>query len=516
MNRTTDCLKCNFPRDEPKGARVCKKCGRREDQPKGSAHRYEIVSQTDVEAVVLDPLAAFLPPLVVEPQPDPEPYVEAVTSAAAAVERALAPIEVLMSGRALGEYPLDPPPVAGDDTKPPADASSASLSVLTPSVTIAESGKPQGHSPLGGSGAKRWMNCTGSTALIQQLDLVEEDNEYSREGTAAHELLAYCLEADEDAAEFIYQYPLVNPDDAPYIQSALDYVRSRPGRKRYEVPFHRPELHGLMRGVVDVEMVPVMGDIVLEIADYKHGAGVYVPVVRCEQLMYYAAATIMEDEGYYPDEGVVRLTIMQPRITWADEPIRSWDTTVGEIKRWLREECLPAMNVRTQDMVLSLGEWCQFCPAKLVCRAMTEVYKRFSRATDEPLVMSDEALGTEFSLVANVKMRIKAVEQEVLRRLMEGKTVPLAQLERGKADRVWKEGAPLLLTFPGRAYETKLKSPAGIEKLPGGKAFVAEWAYQPEAPLRAGLAGGKPAVQLPTPEERYGDASKYLVANKSS
>lgn len=398
----------------------------------------------------------------------------------------------------------------------------ATSQASTPSAPTVESAKQSaGHSPLGGSGAKRWMNCTGSAALIQQLDLVvEEDSEYSREGTAAHELLAYCLENDVNAWEVLAgseDYALVKTEDAPYVQSVIDYVRSRPGRKRYEVPFHRPELHELFRGMVDVEMIPVMGDFVLETLDYKHGAGVYVPVVRNPQLMYYAAAVIMEDPGFYPDEGRVRLTIGQPRITWADEPIRSWDTTVGEIKRWLHEECLPAMNVRTQDMVLSLGEWCQFCPAKLVCRAMTELYKRFSRATEEPLAMSDEALGTEFSMTPIVRMRIKAVENEVYRRLMDGKVVPLAQLEKGKTDRVWKLDAPLVGVWDQRAYaEPKLRSPAQIEALPGGKEFVAAWAYQPEAPLRAGIAGGKPAVQVQPPEEKYAGAAAALFARSNA
>ena len=524
MSRTTDCLKCNFPREESKGARVCKKCGRIESQPKGSVHRGNItvVSETGVQVVtedflpLRDPLAAFLPP----PVPEAPAYVEAVAAAVAAVEASLAPP---MS--TLAEYPLDPPTVADDAIPPVADASPASPSGSTPFAITAESVKPAGHSPLGGSGAKRWLNCTGSTALIQQLGHVDDDSEYSKEGTAAHELLAFCLEHGTDAEMILsldaqsadHPYKLVKLEDAPYVQSVIDYVRSRPGRKRYEVPFHRPELHELFRGMVDVEMTPMMGEFVLEVLDYKHGAGVYVPVVRCEQLMYYAAGIIMEDESFYPDEGKVRLTIAQPRLTWMDDPIRHWDTTVGGIKRWLHEECLPAMNVRTQDMVLSLGAWCQFCPAKLVCRAMTELYKRFSGASPEPLAMSDTQLGSEFEMAAFVRMRAKAVEQEVLRRLTEGKAVPLAQLERGKTDRVWKNENVVTSHWREQAYEAKLRSPAAIEKLPGGKEFVAEWAYQPEGALKAGLAsGGGRAVTVTPPEERYAGAAEALFANKTA
>jgi len=546
--RTTDCLKCNFPRDEPKGERVCKKCGRLESQPKGSVHRgsITIVGQTDVQAVVLDPLAAFLPPPSVEPQPDPPAYVQGVTAAVAAIERAAAPLSAPSNTAApgvtnegatpaataaappagsLAEYSADPPTVAGGDTLPAGAASPASPSASTLSAPIAESEKPQrGHSPFGGSRAKQFMNCTGSTALIQQLAVDPEETEYSLEGTQAHALAALCLENDVEAWATLTseadKYPLVKLEDAPYVQAYVDYVRSRPGHRQFEKGFHRPELHELYWGSIDAELIPVAGVQlhVLEIVDFKFGAGVFVPVERNEQMMYYAAGTIMEDPDFYPDEGVVRLTVAQPRITWAENPIRSWDTTVGEIKRWLHEECLPAMNVRMQDLVLSLGPWCQFCPAKLVCRAMTELYKRFSQPGDEPLAMGDEALGTEFANVAYVKMRIKAVEQEVLRRLMDGKAVPLTQLERAKTERVWKPDAPVVISFPGAAYEEpKLKSPAQIEKLPGGKEFVATYAYTPEGGLKAAVAGsGKPAVVIAPPEERYAGAAAALFANKTA
>ncbi len=540
MTRTTDCLKCNFPRDEPKGARVCKKCGRQEGKAKGAVAR--------TAEAPLNPLANFLE--VAAPTPEPALYVAGVVAAVAAVEKSNLPPSAPSNTAAPGvtnegatpaatvvDLPADPPTVAGDATLPAGDASSAISPASTPSAATAESETPatRGHSPLGGSRAKQFMNCTGSTALIAQLGLVEgdTDSEYSKEGHQAHELAARCLNDRHQAEHLVYQYPLVKPEDAPYVQAYVDYVRSRPGRRRVEIGFHRPLLHSLYWGMIDAELVPVVpgaNDHVLEIVDFKFGAGVYVPVERNAQMMYYAGAVIMEeDEAFFPDEGVVRLTIHQPRLSWVSDPVRSWDTTVGEIKRWVREECLPAMNVRTQDMVLSLGDWCQFCPAKLVCRAMTELYKRFSYATDEPLRMSDEQLGSEYAASVQVRMRIKAIEQEVTRRLMEGGTVPLAQLVRGKTDRVWKDKVRLTLPdgfaevtiedamrreFGEKAWQPpKLMSPAMAEALPGGKSFVATYAYQPEAPLRAALvSGGKPTVQLPSPEEKYGDASKYLDA----
>src|SRR5580765_4761035 len=59
------------------------------------------------------------------------------------------------------------------------------------------------HSPLGASGAERWMNCPGSVSLLKLVSPgVESDEpEYRTHGTAAHQLLAHCLTEKLDAWE---------------------------------------------------------------------------------------------------------------------------------------------------------------------------------------------------------------------------------------------------------------------------------------------------------------------------
>jgi hypothetical protein len=62
------------------------------------------------------------------------------------------------------------------------------------------------HSPLGGSGAHRFINCAGSFLLHRkllqtaQLEIVE--SEYAKLGTAAHELGAMCI-ARREPYEFM-------------------------------------------------------------------------------------------------------------------------------------------------------------------------------------------------------------------------------------------------------------------------------------------------------------------------
>ena len=58
------------------------------------------------------------------------------------------------------------------------------------------------HSPLGASGNYRWLKCLGSINLIKKLGLKDVPNEYSAQGTVAHEIAAVCLQDDRQPWEF--------------------------------------------------------------------------------------------------------------------------------------------------------------------------------------------------------------------------------------------------------------------------------------------------------------------------
>lgn len=457
----SDCLKCFFPREEPKGNRTCGKCGRSEAEKKGHYvpldFRTLADTVTDLGAQSLDAQSVPLP-----------------------TDRAVA---------------NSPPYACLDEPLPP---------------------PLPAHSKMGGSAAHRFLNCPGSTALISQLQLDEgDDPDYRRDGVQAHEWGAKCLETDKDAWELFHEYPDLGPSAGLAVQDYINYVRSLPGRRRVEVKIHLPDLHPQMFSTIDVTLTGVLGKIALRVIDYKHGEGVYVEVENNEQLMYYGGMVIMENPAEFDDADLVELTIVQPRIAWA-EPIRSWVTTVGALKQWLYDVLLPAMNLAAKDMHLQLGEWCRFCPAKLVCPAMTQAMAAFSGgATADLTTLPADTLGRDYALIPMVKMRLKAIENEVYRRRMAGEDVPNSKIVRMITDRVWKPEAEdaLRTRFGNMAYTSpKLLSPAMMEKLPEGKLVVAEWAYKPEGGYTVALVDDKrKEVALPSPEEKYGDPTKYVV-----
>jgi hypothetical protein len=342
------------------------------------------------------------------------------------------------------------------------------------------------HSSRGASSAERWMACPGSCTLIEALQTSghedHDDPEWRRDGVQAHELASACLNADQDTWEADPEtYPLLTLDMMKAVQVHLNYVRSRPGWQFVELKMHRPEFHEMMFGTTDVA---VLDPDHLEVIDYKHGVGVVVEVEENPQLMYYAFMVIDELGSSWDDDAPITLTIIQPRVEWRD-PVRSWRTTVGFIRRWAKLELHPAIQRTYVDAYLSPGEHCRFCPAKLLCPAFLVVANRAAKVDLQ--ILKDLAAPVLSQIMENVPllaMASKAIKAEVHRRIIHQRTLlPGWKVVKARANRVWKEGVDTAMhAVFGRVLfkPEEVKSPAQVEDEAGGKAFVAEWAYAPD------------------------------------
>lgn len=361
------------------------------------------------------------------------------------------------------------------------------------------------HSNLGASSAERWMNCPGSVALIAALKSAdgysEADPDYRRDGTQAHALAAHCLDAGTDCWEADpEQFPELTADMMGAVQEYLTYVRSRSGTVRHiELRLHAPEYHPDAFGTLDYAIEDAM-ECVVEIDDYKHGVGVVVDAEENPQLMYYLYLLVSKRPDIQ-DHWRALLTIVQPRGYHPDGPIRTWETTVGYIRRWAEEVLRPAMEATADMDYLALGQWCRFCPAKLVCPAYEGLARKALNDRDPILYQEAQQL----------KMLIKAVEDRTLQALIAGgdPAVLGAKLVAKRADRVFKSGAPLETKFGDDAYEPRaLRSPAQISKLPGGKDFVVEYAYKPDNGYTVALLDDKRTqVKLKSGAETFSQAA---------
>lgn len=371
------------------------------------------------------------------------------------------------------------------------------------------------HSPLGASSAERWLNCPGSVALIKALTLPETDEpEYRGLGIAAHELAAACLRDSTDAWEHIgekYHTFEADKEMADAVQVYLDTVRpsfAQSGAKVYvEYSVSHPA-HPLFYGTLDEGTVY---GTTAEINDYKHGEGIVVEVENNPQLMYYAYGFLRE----FPAVEDVILRIIQPRAFAS--PVREWRVKRAFIEAWATGTLIPAMHLaELEGGDLDAGNWCRFCPAKLVCPLLKNLFGAAMQTNPKEVIeLTSASLGREYGYIQAVKYYIKALEEEIFARLNRGGDVPGTKLVPKKANRVFKPEALTLARekFGDDAFTLpEMKTPAEIDKLGAtGKTFTREYAYTPQTGLTvAGADDNRVAVKVLTSQEAFGDAVKRL------
>ncbi len=363
------------------------------------------------------------------------------------------------------------------------------------------------HSPLGGSGAHRFMACTGSFLMHRhqlETDTFEHvESEYAKLGTAAHEVcarsVAEAIEPFEFLGEEVDGYMVGWPDgiDLDAIQvyfNACMRVLDRRKERGYlliEETIHLPDLHPLLRGTVDFGFWSLTDG--LDLLDYKNGEGIGVAAAGNKQLLYYAFLMVMSDHRLRggPRDLPVRLGIVQPNFYGKFDEPDIWEVTLGFVIDWGHEQLLPRMNAlmverpyTDEDFVP--GEHCQFCPVLLDCPKMQRAFEEYAAADEEFIAMlSNEELDRYYAMRGQARRFMNALESTVHARLIGGAKITSAKLVEKHTNRVWKPGAQaaLIAAFGDKAYEPKkIKSPAAVEKLSTlGKELALEYGYKPDA-----------------------------------
>jgi hypothetical protein len=353
------------------------------------------------------------------------------------------------------------------------------------------------------------MNCPGSIRLIE-LCPEPGSSEYAEEGNAAHALGEKCLREGTEAwmhigevFEGYEKYP-VDPDMAMHVQTYIDYVRNAVGDAELivEQRIENEALGASFGGTADAIGYRINdGGGFVHVFDLKYGAGIEVDAEGNTQMKYYAFGTLKK-LGVENGAGVrIGMTIVQPRCR-TGPPIKEVWTTSDAILDWAETELLPAMlAVDSADAPLQLGDHCRFCPARIVCPKMRENFGAVaSEDTSVVSLLEADALAEAYSRIPAAEMYIRAVRDECLKRAMAGDAVPGTKLVAGHAWREWKDGAEDALreALGDKAFTLPvLKTPAQVEKEPGGKSIAGVWAYKLEGrPTLARADDKRPALEL--------------------
>jgi hypothetical protein len=235
--------------------------------------------------------------------------------------------------------------------------------------------EPKAHATYSASGSERWLECPGSIQLNEKLKAQgggDGETEYAAEGTTAHELHEFLLQNRANIAKAIitarasgkYNEEMIYHVEAS-VREILDRLR-KAGKgaelvieARCDLPVSEPDQFG----TTDAAIVEDFG--LLEVIDFKYGAGVAVSAEENSQLIYYALGLA---HRYNYNFERVRLTVIQPRKAIDGAFVRSWDTTVENLLEWKERFERGIQECKKPKPKFMAGDHCRFCSAKIVCK----------------------------------------------------------------------------------------------------------------------------------------------------
>jgi len=353
------------------------------------------------------------------------------------------------------------------------------------------------HAKLSPSSAGRWLTCTSSVYLEQEMP-PEKESPFAAEGTEAHALLERAVKSQSKPSTLEPDHPAAKDVDVCY-EFVEPFLLSEDFEVLSEV---KVTLTPDVWGTADVV---IFGNKELWIVDYKHGKGVAVDLPS-KQLEIYAAAAVKTLSPLLPGPvEKVYTVIVQPRKDHPDGPLRSRSYVVEHLAEIVDKVILPIVSriARGEVAFCPSEDACRWCRCKGSCKAQADMAfeiakSNFNTAEGETRVevppkgfedvLKPEELAAIVLGAPFVESFLDAVGDRVRDGLLAGEGIPGLKLVEGRSVRKWgrldDEGNPTTLTdeevIEKLTKECKLKmaqiappkllGPAPIEKLIDPKA----------------------------------------------
>jgi hypothetical protein len=296
------------------------------------------------------------------------------------------------------------------------------------------------HSKIvGGSTAKRVINCPGSVALVATMPQ-QEGSSYANEGSLLHEAIAIVMDTGcppEDMVGF-EAHGLTVTDELlerklkPALALLADYDPSAIMEFEVEQTVDFGEFLPGVFGSSDI-VGRLEGKAV--ILDWKFGDDVMVEAEESEQLMFYAAAAMRTPScaWAFKDVTEVECVIIQPPY------LRTWTTTVERILKFERELARAVSASRLPDAPIKSGDWCKWCTAKPVCPIKTGALDRMKR--DAMQTIDVDKLATYLAAAPEIEDFLAQCRALAHQMLENDVPVPGYKLVAKRATRHWADPA---------------------------------------------------------------------------
>jgi len=352
------------------------------------------------------------------------------------------------------------------------------------------------HSIFSPSSAKTILACRPSL-LVPGVKGGDGDNDYTNQGTAAHDLIELCGISEHIAKDGVKPADYLGSDlhgvtvDAEMVRDAevfLQEVRAimeaNPGA---DVFFERRIVHPRVPEFGGTMDCLIVTDDSLWILDFKFGMGQTVHVEDNEQLLCYIVLAIAE----VGKKDYLHATVVQPRKPHTDGPVRTWSPdyeTVNQFanvltgciqqyrERKRQQDAGTAVYLEVLEEYDPTADNCRFCAGKANCPALQGMFKEYTMETRFDSEYVARVLETEFL----VRKHIDAVKIQANAEMADGKTVPGFKRTTKYGNRRWdtRETSPSDLvdiisdTLRKAGYlakhhlfsTNKLRSPAQLEK----------------------------------------------------
>ena len=322
---------------------------------------------------------------------------------------------------------------------------------------------------VGGSTAKRVINCPGSVALVK-LAPKSPSSIYADKGTLLHTVISDVLAEDkapEDMIGMQYEDQTLDQDMIDEkINPALDLLDQLDPHQEMKLAVEtRVGFGSYLPGAFgSCDLLGRIGDTAYVI-DWKFGDGVVVTAEDNAQLMYYAAAAMRTPEVAWVFEGVINIecVIIQP------PAIRRWRTTPARIKQFERELKRAVKVASLPDAKLYAGDHCRFCPAKPTCPLITGAV---DRALKIQLDQQDNTMLSTYATQAVILQGwINDLNALVEKKLKAGDKIVGWKLVSKQSRRKWSDEGEVVHWLDGKGleareiYSTEIRSPAQMEKV---------------------------------------------------
>ncbi len=321
---------------------------------------------------------------------------------------------------------------------------------------------------VGGSTAKRVINCPGSVALVQKMP-PQPSNKYADEGTLLHNVIAEIVMSDRTPESFLgtkYEDQVLTQElidnKLKVALAALDEID--PNKEMQIEAETRVGFGDLLPGVFgSTDLIGRIGARAV-VLDWKFGDGVAVEAEENAQLMFYAAAAMRTEGSKWAFDGATEIEciIVQP------PAIKRWVTTPKRIAEFEAQLVRAVKQAEQPGAILRTGDHCRWCAAKPVCPQMTGAAERALKTTLNSL--NPELIASYLAQADMLDDWIKELRNMAHVMLDNGVSVPGYKLVQKRATRQWVNEEIAKAAFSEMGIPMKemlnleLLSPAQMEK----------------------------------------------------